>query len=427
MDLTPIRIRGKRKGHHGMIDKSSKPRGRPVKAQLFQSTKVTQKRHHSSPSPQRHPQAHPSFQFTLRHSRKHTKMDVPEAQLNPLERLPTEILQNVFLMSHNIDLFKCSRCLCQRLSSSFLHREMAVQMLYLTHEEATPLEQSRLIECRFFTWEYFLDLIVDLRKRWLKATDGHPEARGGSKQIQPENYREDGEFLFDLIPPEYLRSKLDVDCDWLDIPYFGLKWHIPYPRKLLRGPWSEGKQKFLWFAYLWKFDYDYLSAMSDAVSQGIRDAIRDRAPLVIRILRLPRINCSVTLEDVNYAMNDSVWDSSVICELIVGFRVLDLRFGILRDHDLSDFWDMFGQRISENPTDQKWQFMRYWLLTMERIRIPQDILSSLYGFRNEAAEPFEFLPWYHGYDQVPPEHAILVPLLVSLDWVWGVRVALMPE
>lgn len=68
--------------------------------------------------------------------------------LSRLELLPTELLQNVFLLSHNLSLPVASPALCRFLTGSYLQ----LQVVRLAYGKEEIL--SDIISRRFFTWDF---------------------------------------------------------------------------------------------------------------------------------------------------------------------------------------------------------------------------------------------------------------------------------
>lgn len=143
--LTPVRIRGKRRGtpaekwHYG---KRRKPELQKRLTPLEDTTSATDQ----ATSPML--------------PRKRMRTDIRDT---PLERLPAEVLQLIFEYSANIELPLTSRALASKLSKSqHLQHQLATEVLQpvLGNNTATAAKTdlcraTRLLNSRFVTWRFF--------------------------------------------------------------------------------------------------------------------------------------------------------------------------------------------------------------------------------------------------------------------------------
>lgn len=142
-DLTPIRVRGKRKLNHDQHKArkaskaskgseasaagSSKPRGgRPLMslAAKQQSMKVRLDK--------RRRRVDPAYDIHASASRKHGR----KLTLSRLERLPVELLEKIFLYSLNVDFARCSPFLAAAVSSERIYRLLV--LLAFWYDPSTP-------------------------------------------------------------------------------------------------------------------------------------------------------------------------------------------------------------------------------------------------------------------------------------------------
>lgn len=143
-DLTPIRIRGKRRGtpaekwHHGKRRKQELQK-RPTTPERFAVT---------------------SPDVSTARPRERKRRDTGNE--SPLEQLPAEVIQLIFEYSANIDLPLTSRSLASTLSKSkHLQQQLTSEILELVlghGTAATKIElgrATRLLNSRFVTWRFF--------------------------------------------------------------------------------------------------------------------------------------------------------------------------------------------------------------------------------------------------------------------------------
>ncbi|KAK7513622.1 hypothetical protein IWZ03DRAFT_237128 [Phyllosticta citriasiana] len=182
MSLTPIKVRNKRKKTMAPTSKGSTllGRGRPFKSQNNSSASHTDAEGDSSST-------NPRKRRKTRHTR----------QLAPLERLPAEILQNIFFRSRNVDLMFSSKSVMQKLEKSeHVKLEFIFSTLFwpIINGEVNPdingrpdlrhasrdgdnddtglvdsllaHAQSRLLSCRFFTAEWFHQYMLKAYDKW---------------------------------------------------------------------------------------------------------------------------------------------------------------------------------------------------------------------------------------------------------------------
>jgi len=241
--MTPIRVRGKRGAS---------------KAEKWHAGKKRKAPHALSPA-----SSTPSFAASVAPSRKRKRR---ERELSQLEQLPTEILQDIFWYSVNLDL---------PLASPGLQSQLSGQHVYTTHtsrvfapvlgqetqsavSEEDVSAAARLISCKFFTWDFF--------KVWL-------EERCESLE-RPTT--------LDSRHSEYHLTLWSL----LDPPH-GL---LP-PMKVLRGPWSEDKTSFLAVLAASGADISALSPLhGETAYEGLEQAVAESAEPAVRSLLQLQLN-----------------------------------------------------------------------------------------------------------------------------------------
>lgn len=277
MDLTPIRVRGKR--------------GNAAVLKDFQKRSRTREASGSSPensgSPARGGNDRQADNQPSQTSRRRIKLSV-------FEKLPTELIQFIFLESGNLALPECSPHLARILSSKVLYLEFSwrafshgaphfddvydrLELEADTADDYSELKsrikdevfmqlrfdafksyrnpdlQARLMNARFFTWPFFLDLI---RK-------GHPIFQQDILALHAA--------LVDRNPRMMLKEKWWIEASADEIaggmmerftldedssltPYFKRGYRIPWfivergvalPEKVLSWQWTDEQESLL--------------------------------------------------------------------------------------------------------------------------------------------------------------------------------------
>ncbi|KAF2131163.1 hypothetical protein P153DRAFT_337488 [Dothidotthia symphoricarpi CBS 119687] len=238
MDLTPIRIRGKRKP----------PTAPPTaKHQLFPTPPAT-----TQPPSKR---------------QKTKKKNVPKPAMPTLQGLPQELLEIIFLYSMNISLPRCCPSLGRKLSSRAITLEYTMRLFFHTINQkrfhlkrktsSIAALQSPLLSCRFFTWDFFLAYVA-------KAQDARIDMRG--------------KFWYDVTLPVPGIECFDglVPTKFGLVNYLGFAERFFVPDKLLCGPWTDGKVALLYVLVSWHGQIDWEGSLAGEVAKrGIRGAFKE--------------------------------------------------------------------------------------------------------------------------------------------------------
>lgn len=246
--MTPVRIRGKRsatpmeKWNHGKQRKTIQSRTPSERSSSVLSSSSDAK-------------------SSRRRERKQ-----PHPHLSRLEVLPTEILHAIFEFSANPDMPLASPRLASQLDSRHLYHELTSRILQPVIEDragskAELKNAMRLMNSKFFTWQFF--------KEWLRAEF---EARGLLQEWQ------------DADPPT---DATPVQAElWARWSWNRLRPHIRLspPKKLLKGPFTEDKVRFLTFVTsTFRDDQDqldplYLELARDGLEQAITEGAEEALP-----------------------------------------------------------------------------------------------------------------------------------------------------
>lgn len=247
MDLTPVKIRGKRK-------RPGATQSNLQKALTVSLSQIKQPRPFRSIQP-----------------KKITAMVIPT-----LQGLPQELLEIIFLYSMNIALPRSSPILGRRLSARTVTLEFVLRAFFHTVDHKTnyrdrktsgdPVLQSQLLACRFFTWAFFRSYVH-------KAHTTLVQERGAiwkASSVQPPGLE-----AFDgLLPFKFMK-----------ITYLGFADGFHVPDKLLHGPWSPDKASLLYVLVSLSGELDWTGSMAGEVARdGIVQAIDENAERTVAAL-----------------------------------------------------------------------------------------------------------------------------------------------
>lgn len=274
MDLTPIKVRGKRHGtqaekwNYGKRRKIKRP-GSPTSSVGTSGGSGTGSRSKTTVS--------------LRKRKFH------DPALSRLEELPNEILQQIFVLAGNVDLALASPNLATQLSSAHVHHQLTSQVLppILGCSDASskvrPVDLStarRLLNSKFFTWPFFQD--------WVQGYTRNEATANQSEQPPVQSLWQDLEPCAELLPP----------------------------KKLLVGPWPSDKVAFL--GTLSQSEGQDLAG-SDSVSgeiarDGLAQAITEGCESAVRMLLRMGLTPDTAL--LRHAVIDSGCDQGVVTILL---------------------------------------------------------------------------------------------------------------
>lgn len=270
--LTPIRIRGKRRGtpaekwHHG------KRRKQELQKRLTPSDLASSATPHTSTS----------------RPRERKRRDAGEE--SRLELLPAEVIQLIFEYSANIDLPLVSRTLASKLSKSqHLQHQLVSEILrpVLGHASAPAkadlCRATRLLNSKFVTWQFFTS--------WLRS---HVASNGDSNEAADDlshwvNAWASLEPLSALLPPKKLLSPpngyTQETVDFLAVLAHGVD---DLPRR----------------------DPAYGELAYDGLVQAVRE---DRAGVVSQMLKM---GVQVSTETLRVAVAECGCNEDIICMLL---------------------------------------------------------------------------------------------------------------
>ncbi|KAF2817546.1 uncharacterized protein BDZ99DRAFT_431710 [Mytilinidion resinicola] len=230
--------------------------------------------------------------------------------LAPLDRLPTEILEEIFKLSlWSLDLPLASPHLASKLASN--HCYLGVCSAYLSAPIGDRILQtkiqSRIFACRFMTWEFFKTFI----------TRSYEEAGcvcgndGCWRPIWPPAFSDPASMQFTMghLPQlSYIKCRI--------------------PMKLLHGPWTEERTQFLRFLIeTSSMTVDWADKETRRLAvQGKKEAILTRNHNVVDLFNHNRrLGKPPSLDLVQFAVLEGGCDRTIVFDIMNTARTWGFR------------------------------------------------------------------------------------------------------
>ncbi|WPG97791.1 Hypothetical protein R9X50_00057200 [Acrodontium crateriforme] len=215
-------------------------------------------------------------------------------ELSRLEELPAEIIQAMFEFSANPSLALVSPILAKQLSSHHVYHQITTRVLspVLGHKDTRANETElsaaiRLLNSKFMTWTFFRSWVdqqvlkLNINRNEINRVDEYDD----------DNLRH--RRLWSLLQPSP-----------------GL---VP-PAKLLRGPWSTGKVRFLnVFAPAIENIMEANPVLGEVAYEGLAHAVAQQSLPAVRALT--GMGLRVTTELVQQAVIDDGCDHLIVLHL----------------------------------------------------------------------------------------------------------------
>ena len=235
MDLTPVRIRGKkRSAKNADLRDITSPKAdlqRDVKGK--RPLRLVQKPPISSHLPSTGSIGHSCTKGRLKTGR----------HISTLENLPVELLETIFFLSLNISLPQASNIIGQALASKHVKAQLVYRYFSTNFSEAAYVDLQSAI----------------LRTRWMTLA-----------------------FLREL--PDYTTLIFTRELSEHSIMWDGAQG-FQIPEKLLHGPWTDERCEFLEIVERGNGTVDWLGSTSGEIAaRGLEDAIRERNCRAIKAL-----------------------------------------------------------------------------------------------------------------------------------------------
>ncbi|KAI5252815.1 hypothetical protein E4T42_03188 [Aureobasidium subglaciale] len=299
MDLTPIRIRGRRK--RGRLlenqDVSTKNRDRPWK---------TARSNQASSQPLK--------------NKKKTKRD---PTLSKFEQLPTELVQVIFQYCNTISLPLSSYVFARDLSHRNTYLRFAIDTLSrdaTSHDKvAKAAAVSRMLQCRWMTWDLFKDAIQEIHRRKqvpLRASSpsdsGSDSDTDDSDDGEGEEQERDTEQQLMILVPNFSHPH-----NQSRLPYLNLSSSVQLPQSLLHEPWTTPKLEFLKYLIWSGCRIDWASSSrGETATAGLSTAIAGHSHTAVALLCSPAINVIPDTTTLKIAVMDHGCNPSVVFYLL---------------------------------------------------------------------------------------------------------------
>jgi hypothetical protein len=188
-----------------------------------------------------------------------------KSNLSLLERLPVELLQIVFLESMNVRLPLVSITIAAKLSSAHLRLGLTNRMICTDIEKCSQRDRSRLIACRFFTFDFLCGYLQHVHNSWIQIRDAGDHLKFNSPFPQHNKTITLEELSRILVNP--------ADVAWVGLAqaFNGLN----IPEKLLHGPWTDDKNRFFGFLIEAGCTIDWNSTAGEVAVNAVYTAVRE--------------------------------------------------------------------------------------------------------------------------------------------------------
>lgn len=230
--------------------------------------------------------------------------------LSPLELLPAEILQEIFLLSPNLDLPLASPHIASKLSTPHCYHAVCNHFLTsnLNDRPRQTRLQSRIFALRWMTWSFFQSHVT---KTYARAGC----LCGESGCAVP------------IWPPDFT-NPLAMSANMGHLPQLSyIKCRIP--AKLLHGPWTADKVQFLRFLVsTTSMTVDWADrSIRQLTLQGKKDAILSRNYDAVDLFNHNRrLGKPPTMEMVRFAVIEGGCDRTIVYDIMATARMWGYRY-----------------------------------------------------------------------------------------------------
>jgi hypothetical protein len=278
---------------------------------------------------------------SLKHLKSRRKMSM-------LERLPTELLERVFLFSMNLDLPRTSPILAGKLSSDYVYTRTVMNafdsvwspqyewLKYGNDEEGPKFDdmdanlQSAILRCRWAS----LGIMRRAEETWLLNT-----AMGREPPIEiPDDVMEAMDIrqqLFrhratdDLFESDYTEFRIYTETyDWQQglpewrwkTPYFKFHPKLQIPNELLHGPWDEERLKWLFYFARAGINLDWVDSTSgEEALSGLYEAVRTGNLYALSLLLSLSLEEHIPSDLVNWSIRTTTTNRKQIMHFLKPF------------------------------------------------------------------------------------------------------------
>ncbi|KAJ4351448.1 uncharacterized protein N0V89_006790 [Didymosphaeria variabile] len=296
--------------------------------------------------------------------------------LSYIERLPTELIQPIFLASGpNLALPLTSHYIAAKLSHKSTYYAVCTQYLKkrLIHNPNVSLNQTRLFASKWMTWEYFKSFLFDAFEH-IGCLCGKTAQEGCFDAQWPPNFE-------DATAMTFSRSH----CPALTF----VKCRLPV--KLLHGPWTQDKIQFLRFL-LWMTSMTVEWANPEVlniVREGRRQAFLEKNLEAVQLFNHNRrLGRSPDLGSVRFAVIEADCVRSIVYDTMASARLSGSRG---RDWDCAELDEWCEKRIEAG--DPKGTWLKVKLQELRQVDIFKsrdgDYERKIYGEMNAETGDYD--------------------------------------
>ncbi|KUJ23528.1 uncharacterized protein LY89DRAFT_635836 [Mollisia scopiformis] len=376
MELTAIKVPGKKKrGNTKAAVATTNPlkrpsSGRPLK--LLDPSDETQSSASSEPT-------------SKKRKNRSLKSIKSRRKMSDLEKLPTEILEVIFLFCLNINLPNASPVIAGKLSSPIIYNKTLLaafgptwasshgrKSIGLKDRGGDPVLQSAILRCRWAT----LPVMLNAKDMWIQrfATDKVFKpvwfvADNNPPSDDDDSSAEETDNPTKITAREHLDTDFqdfsDVVLNWeesdgclLDYCHLGLNFDvadaIEIPSSLLSGPWNEDTLKYLFWLITSGASIDWCHTTSGEVGlEGLKKAITfgDSRAIVILVWVGMKVELNVNL--MVYALRNAGGDKfAVITQLwMLNFPSVNNKGARIIEKEIADMMDEAQQEGDNEKYD----------------------------------------------------------------------------
>ncbi|KAL1593156.1 hypothetical protein SLS60_010763 [Paraconiothyrium brasiliense] len=284
--------------------------------------------------------------------------------LSYIERLPTELIQPIFLASGpNLALPLASHYIAAKLSHKSTYNAVCTQYLKerRVHSPDASLNRTRLFASRWMTWEYFKSFLLYAFDR-IGCLCGMTAEEGCFDAQWPPNFEDATTMTFNR-------------CHCPALTY--VKCRLPV--KLLHGPWTQDKVQFLLFL-LWttSMTVDWANPeVSHIAREGKKQAFLEKNLEAVQLFNHNRrLGRSPNLDSVRFAVIEAGCGRSIIYDTMASARLSGLRG---RDWNCAELDEWCKERIEAGDPKGTWLKVKLQELRQVDIKL----------FKSSSGEDYE--------------------------------------
>ena len=299
--------------------------------------------------------------------------------LSHIERLPTELIQPIFLSSGpNLALPLASHHLAAKLSHQRIYEAVCTQLLAkrCVHNAAHSRNQTMLFAAKWMTWEFFKSFVFKEYAE-TRCLCGKSTAEGCLDPQWPPDFD-------DATNMTFTRSHLPVLAF--------VKARIPV--KLLCGPWTQDKIQFLRFL-LWttSMTIDWADTrVLEIAREGKRQAFRENNLEAVHLFNHNRrLGRAPNMEQIRFAILEAECNRSIIYDTMMNARSSGMKGSHWESPEL-DKWCQ--ERIEAGDLKGQWlktklEELRFYCARIHSNSIWEQDVPEKYGYMDPETDNYE--------------------------------------